>query len=120
LAGGEHGAEGVDHIAESVDGDQDRDELRDVPGLERQVADEEQVQAEQKESGVPDIVECVDGRSAWACSCSGLNAARWLSLSSRRSTSTSRLMATMKTTAKATLRMAASMDRLLLTGLKTR
>jgi hypothetical protein len=58
---GEHDAGGVDRVAQAVDGDQDCDELRDVAGFERQIADDQQAQTEQEEAGVPDIAECVDG-----------------------------------------------------------
>ena len=121
MPGGQHGAEGVDHIAEAVDGEQDAEQLGDVAGPEREVADQQQVQPEQQQAGVPDVAERLDRRERLRLQLfrRGTTAGR-RSLPSSRGTATSWLMATMNTTAKATRITAANIERLLLTGLNTR
>ena len=79
VAGYEHGAETVDEVADSGDDEQDPDDLGDEPGPVGEVADQEQVDAEQDETGVPDVLKESMDRWAWSgLSRLGSTPASWL------------------------------------------
>jgi hypothetical protein len=59
---GKHCAEAVNQIANSGHGEKCAEQPRHVPGSIREVADDEQVKAEQDQACGPNVVEAVDFR----------------------------------------------------------
>ena len=57
----QHGAEPVGGVPEPGDDQQDAEDFRDIAGSIRQVADQQQVNAEEDQTDVPDGVVRVDG-----------------------------------------------------------